>query len=77
VELGVGGRVILNSPLINVLRYGQLAVDSLHCLEMFKTLRDFAFGKRQAIACSSNLPLFVKKRSLPRGVINEIYKNDT
>ena len=33
-DLGAGGRIILNSPLINVVRCGQLAVDSLHYLEI-------------------------------------------
>jgi len=66
-DLSAGGIIILNSPLINVVRCGQMAVDSLHCLEKFNAIRDFAFAKCQEIACSSGLPLFLKKQLSAKG----------
>jgi hypothetical protein len=59
--------MILNLPLINVVPCGQLAVGSLNCLEKFNTMRDFAFGKYLAIACSSGLPLFLNKTLFAKG----------
>jgi hypothetical protein len=44
-----------------------MAVDSLHCLEKFKAIRDFAFAKFLEIACSSGLPLFLKKKLSAKG----------